>query len=200
MEKHRFWLAPHAVRELRPRHGRLKCDGSVSSATARCASPHGLAAPASRVSTDHAACSCLWLTVATNSPLKGLSPPIQCPCRAHLRRALHHRQEGSRLRADRRVRRWPIHTPQQLSVERHVGLISAVSVKPAATHLRHRSFEIVLQLKLGALPPPERPLKQMRQSKQRRYNQALTRSDKRSIWPSIRSDLAMPNQDVTMHS
>jgi hypothetical protein len=38
-----------------------------------------------RLTTDHAACSCLRLTVATNSPRKGLPPPIQCPCRAHLR-------------------------------------------------------------------------------------------------------------------
>ena len=37
----------------------------------------------SRLATDHATCSCLRLTVATNSPRKGLSPPIQCPCRAH---------------------------------------------------------------------------------------------------------------------
>ena len=41
----------------------------------------------SRLATDHATCSCLRLTVATNSPRKGLSPPIQCPCRAHQRRA-----------------------------------------------------------------------------------------------------------------
>lgn len=31
------------------------------------------------------ACSCLRLAVATNSPREGLSPPIQCPCQAHLR-------------------------------------------------------------------------------------------------------------------
>src|SRR5450830_751502 len=31
------------------------------------------------------ACSCLWLAVATNSPREGLTPPIQCPCQAHLR-------------------------------------------------------------------------------------------------------------------
>jgi hypothetical protein len=37
-----------------------------------------------RLTTGHAACSCLRLTVATNSPRKGLPPPIQCPCRAHL--------------------------------------------------------------------------------------------------------------------
>ena len=30
------------------------------------------------------ACSCLRLAVATNSPREGLSPPIQCPCQAHL--------------------------------------------------------------------------------------------------------------------
>ncbi len=29
-------------------------------------------------------CSCLRLAVATNLPREGLSPPIQCPCRAHL--------------------------------------------------------------------------------------------------------------------
>jgi hypothetical protein len=33
------------------------------------------------------ACSCLRLAVATNSPGEGLSPPIQCPCQAHLRDA-----------------------------------------------------------------------------------------------------------------
>ena len=37
----------------------------------------------SRLATDQSTCSCLRLTVATNSPRKGLSPPIQCPCRAH---------------------------------------------------------------------------------------------------------------------
>jgi hypothetical protein len=37
-----------------------------------------------RLTTDHAACSCLRLTVATNSLRRGLAPPIQCPCRAHL--------------------------------------------------------------------------------------------------------------------
>ena len=42
----------------------------------------------SRLATDHATCSCLRLTVATNSPRKGLSPPIQCPCRAHQYRCL----------------------------------------------------------------------------------------------------------------
>jgi hypothetical protein len=31
------------------------------------------------------ACGCLRLAVATNAPREGLSPPIQCPCQAHLR-------------------------------------------------------------------------------------------------------------------
>src|SRR5208282_4849988 len=38
-----------------------------------------------RLPTAVTACSCLQLAVATNSPRKGLSPPIQCPCLAHLR-------------------------------------------------------------------------------------------------------------------
>ena len=42
----------------------------------------------SRLATDQSTCSCLRLTVATNSPRKGLSPPIQCPCRAHPNRAV----------------------------------------------------------------------------------------------------------------
>ena len=47
--------------------------------------PHTASRRQHRASHDgHAACSCLRLTVATNSPRKGLSPPIQCPCRAHL--------------------------------------------------------------------------------------------------------------------
>src|SRR5208283_3929142 len=37
-----------------------------------------------RLPTAVTACSCLQLAVATNSPRKGLSPPIQCPCQAHL--------------------------------------------------------------------------------------------------------------------
>src|SRR5271165_719953 len=36
-----------------------------------------------RLTTAVTACSCLRLAVATNSPRKGLSPPIQCPCQAH---------------------------------------------------------------------------------------------------------------------
>jgi hypothetical protein len=47
-------------------------------------------ASSTRLTTDHAACSCLRLTVATNSLRKGLSPPIQCPCQAHLRFATLH--------------------------------------------------------------------------------------------------------------
>ena len=39
-----------------------------------------------RLTTALSACSCLRLAVATNSPREGLSPPIQCPCQAHLRR------------------------------------------------------------------------------------------------------------------
>ncbi len=44
--------------------------------------PRGARAGASRRRIP--ACSCLWLAVATNSPREGLSPPIQCPCQAHL--------------------------------------------------------------------------------------------------------------------
>jgi hypothetical protein len=36
-------------------------------------------ASTARLTTGHAACSCLRLTVATNSPRKALPPPIQCP-------------------------------------------------------------------------------------------------------------------------
>ena len=55
----------------------------------------------SRLATDHATCSCLRLTVATNSPRKGLSPPIQCPCRAHqFRRAVSEVQFHRRPRRD----------------------------------------------------------------------------------------------------
>src|SRR5450755_868563 len=53
----------------------------------RASSPHGLTAPAGcRLTTSPTACSCLWLAVATNSPREGLTPPIQCPCQAHLQR------------------------------------------------------------------------------------------------------------------
>jgi len=55
--------------------------------TPKASSPHDLAAKTRSHQDDPASCSCLQLTVATNSPRKGLSPPIQCPCRAHLRRA-----------------------------------------------------------------------------------------------------------------
>ena len=44
--------------------------------------PHGARAGVSRRHLP--ACSCLRLAVATNSPREGLSPPIQCPCQAHL--------------------------------------------------------------------------------------------------------------------
>ena len=37
-----------------------------------------------RLTTALSACRCLRLAVATNSPREGLSPPIQCPCQAHL--------------------------------------------------------------------------------------------------------------------
>src|SRR6202035_5829938 len=40
-----------------------------------------------RLTTAGTACSCLQLAVATTSPREGLSPPIQCPCQAHLRRS-----------------------------------------------------------------------------------------------------------------
>src|SRR5450631_2261659 len=58
----------------------VRCHGSP-----RASSPHGLTAQG-LVSLDGiAACGCLWLAVATNAPREGLSPPIQCPCQAHLR-------------------------------------------------------------------------------------------------------------------
>jgi len=44
--------------------------------------PHG--ASDCRLTTAAPACSCLRLAVATNKPREGLSPPIQCPCQAHL--------------------------------------------------------------------------------------------------------------------
>ena len=37
-----------------------------------------------RLATAYPACSCLQLAVASNWPRKGLTPPIQCPCQAHL--------------------------------------------------------------------------------------------------------------------
>ena len=55
----------------------VRCHGSP-----RASSPHGLTAPALASRDKDAACSCLWLAVATNSPREGLSPPIQCPCQA----------------------------------------------------------------------------------------------------------------------
>jgi hypothetical protein len=58
----------------------VRCHGSP-----RASSPHGLTAPGLASLDGIAACSCLWLAVATNSPREGLSPPIQCPCQAHLR-------------------------------------------------------------------------------------------------------------------
>jgi hypothetical protein len=67
------------------------CSGVHSRSVLRFASgffptrPRG--ASIARLTTDHAARSCLRLTVATNSPREGLAPPIQCPCRAHLRPA-----------------------------------------------------------------------------------------------------------------
>jgi len=69
----------------------VRCCGSP-----RASSPHGLAAPGhSRLSTADPACSCLRLAVATNSPRKGLPPPIQCPCQAHLRAPQYARQDNS---------------------------------------------------------------------------------------------------------
>src|SRR6266700_5097476 len=54
----------------------------------RASSPHGLTAPAAcRLTTQSTACSCLRLAVATNLPREGLTPPIQCPCQAHLPRS-----------------------------------------------------------------------------------------------------------------
>src|SRR3954452_4086901 len=60
----------------------VRCHGSP-----RASSPHGLSAPGLASLDGIAACSCLWLAVATNAPREGLSPPIQCPCQAHLRAA-----------------------------------------------------------------------------------------------------------------
>src|SRR5271168_4105903 len=57
----------------------VRCHGSP-----RASSPHGLTAPGLASLDGIAACSCLWLAVATNTPREGLSPPIQCPCQAHL--------------------------------------------------------------------------------------------------------------------
>ena len=57
----------------------VRCHGSP-----RASSPHGLTAPGLASLDGIAACSCLWLAVATNAPREGLSPPIQCPCQAHL--------------------------------------------------------------------------------------------------------------------
>src|SRR5271166_372048 len=57
----------------------VRCHGSP-----RASSPHGLTAPGLASLDGIAACSCLWLAVATNSPREGLSPPIQCPCQARL--------------------------------------------------------------------------------------------------------------------
>ena len=65
------------------------CPGVHFRSVLRCASgflstrPHGARAGVSRRHIP--ACSCLRLAVATNSPRKGLSPPIQCPCQAHFR-------------------------------------------------------------------------------------------------------------------
>ena len=58
----------------------VRCCGS-----SRASSPHGLAASGPIACAISPPCSCRQLAVATNSPRKGLSPPIQCPCQAHLR-------------------------------------------------------------------------------------------------------------------
>jgi len=48
--------------------------------------PHTASRPQEwRLTTTRSACSCLRLAVAANRPREGLSPPIQRPCRAHLR-------------------------------------------------------------------------------------------------------------------
>jgi hypothetical protein len=52
----------------------------------RASSPHGLAAPGPASHDGITLHAVARLAVATNSPRKGLSPPIQCPCQAHLRR------------------------------------------------------------------------------------------------------------------
>src|ERR1700676_3446076 len=58
----------------------VRCHGSP-----RASSPHGLTAPGLASLDGIAACSCLWLAVATNTPREGIAPPRQCPCQAHLR-------------------------------------------------------------------------------------------------------------------
>src|SRR6202051_3291710 len=80
------WILGFAFGDTLTRPARLaqgftfvRCHGSP-----RASSPHGLTAPGLASLDGIAACSCLWLTVATNSPREGLSPPIQCPCQAHL--------------------------------------------------------------------------------------------------------------------
>src|SRR5271170_3447747 len=81
------WILGVAFEDTLTRPARLaqgftyvRCCGSP-----RASSPHGLAAPGWRLTTAETACSCLRLAVATTSPREGLSPPIQCPCQAHLR-------------------------------------------------------------------------------------------------------------------
>src|SRR5882672_2580639 len=61
----------------------VRCCGAL-----RASSPHGLAAPKAGVSRRHPLRAvALQLAVATNAPREGLSPPIQCPCQAHLLRS-----------------------------------------------------------------------------------------------------------------
>src|SRR5277367_3674901 len=82
------WILGVAFEDTLTRPARLaqgfthvRCCGSP-----RASSPHGLAAQRWRLATAGTACSCLQLAVATTSPRDGLSPPIQRPCQAHLRR------------------------------------------------------------------------------------------------------------------
>src|SRR5271170_787077 len=65
----------------------VRCHGSP-----RASSPHGLTAPGLASLDGITACSCLRLAVATNAPREGLSPPIQCPCQAHLPPSPHPRR------------------------------------------------------------------------------------------------------------
>ena len=79
------------------------CPGVHFRSVLRCASgffstrPRGARAGVSRRHSP--ACSCLRLAVATNSPRKGLSPPIQCPCQAHLRPPYATPHNGNRWRS-----------------------------------------------------------------------------------------------------
>ena len=90
----------------------VRCHGSP-----RASSPHGLTAPGLASLDGITACSCLWLAVATNAPREGLSPPIQCPCQAHLRRwpsAIIDPARTARPRGKQAgTKGWPVAQPNQ---------------------------------------------------------------------------------------